>query len=78
MSESFMPSLFLQPIVECVDKEAVKDKDTVKVELSSETSCVSIDMFYCYYEIHPYGLFPCPISLCGVPHDPGLICYSTV
>ncbi|XP_041712460.1 uncharacterized protein LOC121545738 isoform X2 [Coregonus clupeaformis] len=27
------------PIVECVDKEAVKDKDTVKVELSSETSC---------------------------------------
>ena len=64
-----MPSLSLQPTVECVDKDAVKDIDTVKVELSSETSCVSIDMFYCCYEIHPYGLFTCPISLCGVPHD---------
>uniref|UniRef100_A0A674AUA0 Hematopoietic progenitor cell antigen CD34-like n=1 Tax=Salmo trutta TaxID=8032 RepID=A0A674AUA0_SALTR len=31
--------VFVLPIVECVDKEAVKDKDTVKVELSSETSC---------------------------------------
>ncbi|XP_020315009.1 hematopoietic progenitor cell antigen CD34 isoform X2 [Oncorhynchus kisutch] len=31
--------VFVLPTVECVDKEAVKDKDTVKVELSSETSC---------------------------------------
>ncbi|XP_071203842.1 hematopoietic progenitor cell antigen CD34-like isoform X3 [Salvelinus alpinus] len=31
--------VYVLPIVECVDKEAVKDKDTVKVELSSETSC---------------------------------------
>ncbi|XP_070304078.1 hematopoietic progenitor cell antigen CD34-like isoform X3 [Salvelinus sp. IW2-2015] len=31
--------VFVLPIVECVDKEAVKDKDTVKVELASETSC---------------------------------------
>uniref|UniRef100_A0A4W5NZA6 Uncharacterized protein n=1 Tax=Hucho hucho TaxID=62062 RepID=A0A4W5NZA6_9TELE len=31
--------VFVLPIVECVDKEAVKDKDAVKVELSSGTSC---------------------------------------
>ncbi|XP_055747732.1 uncharacterized protein LOC129829821 [Salvelinus fontinalis] len=30
----------VNPSVECVDKEAVKDKDAVKVELSSESSCL--------------------------------------
>ncbi|XP_014002267.1 uncharacterized protein [Salmo salar] len=32
--------VLVNPNVECVDKEAVKDKDAVKVELSSETSCL--------------------------------------
>lgn len=77
MSESFMPSLFLQPIVECVDKEAVKDKDAVKVELSSETSCVSSNMFYCHYEMFPYGLLPYHISLCALPPHLVLVYHKT-
>lgn len=32
--------VLVNPNVECVDKEAVKDKDAVKVELSSESSCL--------------------------------------
>uniref|UniRef100_A0A4W5LBA0 Uncharacterized protein n=1 Tax=Hucho hucho TaxID=62062 RepID=A0A4W5LBA0_9TELE len=35
-----VPKTLVLPIVECVDKEAVKNKDVVKVELSSEISCL--------------------------------------
>uniref|UniRef100_A0AAZ3QKE2 Uncharacterized protein n=1 Tax=Oncorhynchus tshawytscha TaxID=74940 RepID=A0AAZ3QKE2_ONCTS len=69
--------VLVNPNVECVDKEAVKDKDAVKVELSSETSCVSSNMFYCHYEMSPYGCFPCRISICALPPHLALVYHKT-